>query len=82
MQTKATIQNYMKRYLKGRNFNNLDDVSLLDAGIIDSVAVIEIITFIEETYSIKVEDDEIVPENLDSINKIDSYISRKLESKT
>jgi acyl carrier protein len=80
MQVKTKIQEYMKRYFKGRTFNNLDDISLLDEGVIDSVAVIEIISFLEESFDIKVEDDEIVPDNLDSINKIELYVTNKLNT--
>ena len=53
--------------------------SLLEGGIIDSTGVLELVAFIEETYGIKVEDEEIVPENLDSINDITFYITSKLE---
>ncbi|NLW36647.1 acyl carrier protein [Syntrophorhabdus aromaticivorans] len=52
--------------------------SLLDTGVIDSTGVLELVAFIEETYGIKIEDEEIVPENLDSINNISLYISQKL----
>jgi len=52
--------------------------SLLEAGVIDSTGVLELVAFIEETYGIKVEDEEIVPENLDSIQNITIYISQKL----
>lgn len=55
----------------------LDD-SLLETGVIDSTGVLELVAFIEEMYGIKVEDEEIVPENLDSISNITSYISGKL----
>ena len=52
--------------------------SLLETGVIDSTGVLELVAFIEETYGIKVEDEEIVPENLDSISNISSYIASKL----
>lgn len=54
-----------------------DDTSLLDQGIVDSTGVLELTAFIEENFSIKVEDAEIVPENLDSIGNILAFISRK-----
>ena len=53
--------------------------SLLETGVIDSTGVLELVAFIEETYGIKIEDEEIVPENLDSINNIAYYITSKLE---
>lgn len=55
-----------------------NDASLLDRGIIDSTGVLEVIGFIEDTFGIKVEDNEMLPENLDSIDRIAAYVSRKL----
>jgi acyl carrier protein len=58
-----------------------DDASLLDRGIIDSTGVLELIGFLEDTFGVKVEDAEMVPENLDSIGRITAYIQRKNENK-
>ncbi len=57
-----------------------DDKSFLQNGIIDSTGILEVIGFIEEGFGIKVEDEEIVPANLDSINLISGYITRKRAS--
>jgi len=57
------------------------DQSLLDAGIIDSTGVLELVCFLETTFGIEVQDDEMLPENLDSIRSISSYVDRKLESR-
>jgi acyl carrier protein len=54
-----------------------DDASLLDQGIIDSTGVLEIIMFLEDGFGLKVADAEMVPENLDSIESIASYVTRK-----
>jgi acyl carrier protein len=54
------------------------EASLLESGVIDSTGVLELITFVEETYGIKVEDNEIVPENLDSIRNVASFVDRRL----
>jgi acyl carrier protein len=54
-----------------------DDASLLDQGIIDSTGVLEIIMFLEDTFGFKVEDSEMLPENLDSIENIASFVARK-----
>ena len=56
----------------------VNDTSLLDQGIVDSTGVLEIIGFIEETFGITVEDSELLPENLDSIQGIEQYIIRKM----
>jgi acyl carrier protein len=53
------------------------DTSLLDQGIVDSTGVLEVIGFIEETFGITVEDSELLPENLDSIQGIAQYVLRK-----
>jgi len=54
-----------------------DNASLLDKGIIDSTGVLEVIFFIEETFGIAVEDSEMLPDNLDSIERISNFIARK-----
>ena len=54
-----------------------DDASLLDRGIIDSTGVLEVIFFIEDTFGIKVEDNEMLPDNLDSIERIANFVTRK-----
>jgi acyl carrier protein len=54
-----------------------DNASLLDRGIIDSTGVLEVIAFLEETFGITVEDDEMLPDNLDSIERIAKFVSRK-----
>jgi acyl carrier protein len=55
-----------------------DEDSLLDAGIIDSTGVLDLIGFIEQRYGVTVEDDELVPENLDSIARLAAFVRRKL----
>jgi acyl carrier protein len=54
-----------------------DDDSLLEKGVIDSPGVLELVAFIEEKYGFTVEDEELVPENLDSIRNIAEFILRK-----
>lgn len=54
-----------------------DEDSLLDQGIIDSTGALEIANFLEETFDIKIRDDEMLPENLDSIANISRFILRK-----
>ena len=55
-----------------------DEDSFLERGIIDSTGVLELVNFIEETFNIKVEDEELIPDNLDSMNKLTSYVKRKI----
>jgi acyl carrier protein len=57
-----------------------DESSLLDRGVIDSTGVLELIGYIQSEFGIKVNDDEMVPENLDSIARIEAYLQRKLSA--
>jgi len=54
-----------------------DDQSLLDSGVIDSTGVLELIAFVEDRFSIQIEDQEMVPANLDSIGRVAEFVSRK-----
>ena len=54
-----------------------DEQSLLDNGIVDSTGVFELIAFIESTYGFKIKDEEMVPENLDSIAHITAFVSAR-----
>ncbi len=54
-----------------------DDDSFMEQGIIDSTGILELIQFIEREFGIKVNDDEILPANLDSLNNLENYIKRK-----
>jgi acyl carrier protein len=54
--------------------------SLLELGIIDSTGVLEVIAFIEESFDISVDDAEMLPENLDSIERIAAFVTRKREA--
>ncbi|OQM73432.1 acyl carrier protein [Manganibacter manganicus] len=57
-----------------------DDASLIDNGIIDSTAVLELVVFIEERFDITVGDADIVPANLDSIARISAFIQSKAKA--
>ncbi|HML20717.1 MAG TPA: acyl carrier protein [Aggregatilinea sp.] len=54
-----------------------DDASFLEEGIVDSVAVMELALFVEETFGINIEDADITPDNFDSVTKLANYIRRK-----
>ena len=53
------------------------DTSFLNEGIIDSTGILELIMFLEETFDVKIEDQELMPENLDSLNNIQRFIDGK-----
>jgi acyl carrier protein len=54
-----------------------DDTSLLESGVVDSTGMLEVISFIEETFKISVAETDMVPENLDSIARISAYVTRR-----
>lgn len=54
-----------------------DDTSLLEQGIVDSTGILEVVTFIEDTFGITVDDADMTPENLDTINGIAAYVMSK-----
>ena len=54
-----------------------DDASFMDHHIIDSTGFLELVSFIEESFKVQVSDDEMVPENLDSLNNVERYIQQK-----
>ena len=61
---------------KGADTLGLRD-SLMEKGIIDSTGVLELVAFLESNFGFQVEDEELTPDNLDSIEQIAGYIDRK-----
>jgi len=79
MSLREQIRNFILENFMLENPDDLvDDESMLEKGIIDSTGVLELVAFIESTYEIKVEDEELIPENLDSIKNIVSFLEKKL----
>jgi acyl carrier protein len=66
-----------EKFLFGDNNELKSDTSLLEAGIIDSTGVLELLSYLEEQFKIKVNDDELVPENLDTIASICVFLGKK-----
>jgi acyl carrier protein len=54
------------------------DESLLQKGVIDSTGVLELVTFLQDNFKITVEDDEVIPANLETVNGIVAYVGKKL----
>lgn len=72
------IRSFLASNFYIRDVEALDEESsLLEGGIIDSTGVLEVVGFIETTFNISVEDSEILPENLDSIQAIACYVAGK-----
>ncbi len=68
----------IENFLFGSEDNGLnDDDSFLETGIIDSTGILELVSFIEEKFEFEVDDEDLVPDNFDSVNKLVSYIEKK-----
>lgn len=78
-----TIKEQIRQYIaenflfSSNGFDLADDASLLEEGIVDSTGVLELVLFVEELINAEVPDDEIVPDNFDSVNNLAAYIERK-----
>ncbi len=76
--TKEKIKIFIiENFLFGSEDGLKDETSFLEEGIIDSTGILELVTYLEEEYSITIEDEELVPENLDSINNVTAFLERK-----
>lgn len=72
--TEAAVRDFLANTL-GKDVAAIGrDESLLETGTIDSVGVMQLVAFLEETYGIKVEDDDLMPENFDTIGAIAAFI--------
>lgn len=79
MPLRDQIRNFiLENFILEKPEDLVDDESMLEKGIMDSTGVLELVAFLESTYEIKVEDEELIPENLDSIKNIVNYLERKL----
>ncbi len=82
----ATVRQQIREFMEnnfalGEQMSSLaDDTSFMESGVIDSTGVLELVAFLEETYEVKVEDEEMVPENLDSIANLCAFVARKVGS--
>ncbi|HOW42766.1 MAG TPA: acyl carrier protein [Candidatus Omnitrophota bacterium] len=75
---KAKIRGFIKdNFLLGNDAKLQDTDSLMEKGIVDSTGILEVVTFVEENFGFKVADEELLPENLDSLNQLTAYIQKK-----
>jgi len=75
-----TLREFVREnFLFGQNTPFSDDDSFLGLGIIDSTGVLELVAFLESQYQIRIGDEELVPENLDSINNLVRFLETKRE---
>ncbi|MCK7528653.1 MAG: acyl carrier protein [Ignavibacteriales bacterium] len=71
----------IENFLFGEEVQLELDTDFFDKGIIDSTGVIELVSFIEERFDISVDDEELIPENLSSLTRIDVFLEKKLRQK-
>jgi acyl carrier protein len=71
----------VENFLFGDSNNLSEDTSFLETGVIDSTGILELVSFLEQTYNIAVEDEDLIPENLDSLRGIERFLARKLDGK-
>lgn len=75
---KVITEFIINNFIFDKEKNNVDEnISLYEKGIIDSTGVLELVDFLEEKFEIRIEDDELIPDNLGSIVKITEFIMRK-----
>jgi acyl carrier protein len=83
------IMNYVRavrefvtnNFLYGDGASLEDGTSFLESGTVDSTGMLELIMFLETTYQVKVAPEEMIPDNLDSVNRIANFLTRKLDSR-
>lgn len=82
METTKKIRTFiLENVLIGEEESALDNNdSFLEKGIIDSTGILELVSFLESEFSIEVKDDELVPDNFDSISKLTVYIDGKISN--
>jgi acyl carrier protein len=83
MEIEAQVRKYVAQNLlfSDNGFEYDDDDSFLQEGIVDSVGVLELVLFVEETFGVNVNDQEITPDNFDSVNKLANYIRSKMNGR-
>jgi len=75
---KVIIDFIKENFIMGRSDVVLDpEQSLIESGIMDSTGVLELVEFLEATYGIHIEDEELIPENLETITNITGFLKRK-----
>jgi len=79
LETRELIKNFIKEnFLFDSNGADVsDEDSFLENGIVDSTGVLELVSFVEDEFGIEVKDEELIPDNFDSVSKLANYIERK-----
>jgi acyl carrier protein len=79
MEINTTIRKFIiENFLFEEDETLQEDTSFLETGIIDSTGILELVSFVEESFGIDVADEEMIPENLDSIANVVRYLQKKM----
>lgn len=68
----------VETFLFGDENGLKNENSFLEEGIIDSTGIMELVAYLEENFAITIEDEELIPENLDSIDNVTAFLEKKL----
>ena len=79
MSIEATVENFIsKELLFGQSRTQIDpDQDLINSGLLDSVAILRLILFIEEQFGVRIEDGEVLPDNFRTINMVKGFVQAK-----
>jgi acyl carrier protein len=79
----SVLRSYLsENYMFRESIDSLDaDTSLIGSGAIDSFGILSLVTFLEDRYEITITDDDVVPENLDTLSRLEQFVERKVSEK-
>jgi acyl carrier protein len=79
---KQQVREFVLESARSKGINEVSDTqSLMEAGIVDSLGIFRLVSFLEDTFRVRISDDDIVPENFQSIDEIDRFVAAKLAKK-
>ena len=82
MDVRVEIGRYISEYILFDDGGTLEaDLSFQESGILDSMGFLELVTFVEENFMIRISDNELIPENFDTLRKMSDFVERKLREK-
>jgi acyl carrier protein len=79
--TQKQVREYVvENFLLGEDEEEFsDETSFLESGLIDSTGILELVSFLEEAFEIEIADEEMIPDNLDSVESVARFVALKLE---
>lgn len=82
MDIKQQIRDFVSENAQSKGVTNLaDDTSLMGSGVLDSLGIFRLVSFLEESFGVRVADEEIIHDNFQSINQIENFVNMKLKKK-